>query len=347
MRTGTAPEILTPDIAPSNLAHLRAFDASLAGRSAHTRAAYLRDARVLAVLAGATDLGGLGARELRRMLATLHGRGLSGRSLARMLSSWRALYRVLLDRDANARENPCAGIKAPKAVKKLPSALSPDEAVRLVQIPGDDPLAVRDRALFELAYSSGLRLSELAGLDVDRIDLATGEVRVWGKGAKERIVPVGTAAIAAMRAWLPVRAGMREADANALFVGRSGKRNGRCGRGSRGTSIRTCCGIRSRRTCCNRRGICARCRRCSDTPASRARRSTRTSISSISPRRTTRRTQERNAGSAEQLRESRGARRRAAPARECSAAGLHVAPARASKGAPARPLSWHCFLGRR
>jgi integrase/recombinase XerC len=213
-----------PEIAPANSAHLAAFATSLAGRSANTRAAYLRDARVLAVLAGTADLGSLGSPELRRFLATLHGRGLSGRSLARTLSSWRALYRVLLDHDVGARENPCAGIKAPKAVRKLPSALSPDEAVRLVQIPGGDPLAVRDRALFELAYSSGLRLSELAGLDVGRVDLATGEVRVWGKGAKERIVPVGAAAIAAMRAWLPVRAGVPEADPKALFVGRSGKR---------------------------------------------------------------------------------------------------------------------------
>ena len=141
-----------------------------------------------------------------------------------MLSSWRALYRALLDRDAAVNENPCAGLKAPKSVKKLPAALSPDEAVRLMQIPGDDPLAVRDRALFELAYSSGLRLAELAGLDVDRVDLATGEVRVWGKGAKERIVPVGTAAIAAIRAWLPVRADVPDTDPQALFLGRSGKR---------------------------------------------------------------------------------------------------------------------------
>jgi integrase/recombinase XerC len=115
-------------------------------------------------------------------------------------------------------------LRAPKTVKKLPSALSPDEAVRLVEIPGDDALAMRDRALFELAYSSGLRLAELAGLDVDRLDLATGEVRVWGKGAKERIVPVGAAALTAVRAWLPTRAGMPNADPNALFVGRSGKR---------------------------------------------------------------------------------------------------------------------------
>ncbi len=221
----TAPSgTVAPGIAPTNAAHLADFAAGLARRPAHTRAAYLRDAHVLATLAGAADLAGLSPRELRRFLAVLHGRGLSGRSLARMLSSWRGFYRLLQDRDAAVKENPCAGLKAPKVVKKLPTALSPDEAVRLVEIPGDDSLAVRDRALFELAYSSGLRLAELAGLDADRVDLATGEVRVWGKGAKERIVPVGAAALKAIRAWLPVRAGLTNADPEALFLGKSGKR---------------------------------------------------------------------------------------------------------------------------
>ena len=224
MRKTAQPESASPAIAAANAAHLNAFAAHLAGRPAHTRAAYRRDAALLATLAGSTDMRDLGPRELRRFVGALHGRGLSGRSLARVLSSWRALYRALIDRDATAKENPCAGLKAPKAVKKLPSALSPDEAVRLVEIPGNDPLAVRDRALFELAYSSGLRLAELAGLDVDRVDLATGEVRVWGKGAKERIVPVGAAAAAAVRVWLPVRAALPNADAKALFLGRSGKR---------------------------------------------------------------------------------------------------------------------------
>ena len=184
----------------------------------------MRDAGALVACAGAADIATLTSRELRRFLATLHGRGLSGRSLARMLSSWRSLYRLISDRDVALKENPCASLKAPKAVKNLPSALSPDEAVRLVEIVGDDLLAVRDHALFELAYSSGLRLSELAGLDVDRLDVSAGEVRVWGKGAKERIVPVGAAAIAAVRAWLPVRLGVANADRKALFVGRSGKR---------------------------------------------------------------------------------------------------------------------------
>jgi integrase/recombinase XerC len=218
------PGIAAPAIAPANAAYLAAFASYLAPRPAHTRAAYLRDAQVLAVLAGTADAASLGTRELRRFLATLHGRGLSGRSLARMLSSWRGFYRLLQDRDAAVKENPCAGLKAPKAARKLPSALSPDEAVRLVEIPGGNLLAVRDRALFELAYSSGLRLAELAGLDADRLDLAAGEVRVWGKGAKERIVPVGAAALAAVRAWLPVRAGVPNTDPKALFVGKSGKR---------------------------------------------------------------------------------------------------------------------------
>jgi len=232
MRKTAPSEIAAPVIAPSNAAHVAAFAAHLASRPAHTRAAYLRDTTVLATLAGDTDLAKLRPQELRRFLATLHGRGLSGRSLARTLSSWRAFYRQLQDRDAAMMENPCAGLKAPKSVKRLPSALSPDDAVRLVDIPGDEPLAVRDRALFELAYSSGLRLSELASLDVDGVDLTSGEVRVWGKGSKERIVPVGAAALAAIRAWLDRRAEMTGAGAGpmpnteqkAMFVGRSGKR---------------------------------------------------------------------------------------------------------------------------
>jgi len=179
---------------------------------------------VLAALAGELELTKLAPRELRRFLATLHGRGLSGRSLARMLSSWRAFYRFALEHDGALSENPCASLKAPKAVRRLPSALSPDQAVQLVTIPDEDPLAIRDRALFELAYSSGLRLSELAGLDVDRLDLDGGEVRVWGKGAKERIVPVGGAARAALAAWLPVRASLARDSGDALFIGRGGAR---------------------------------------------------------------------------------------------------------------------------
>jgi integrase/recombinase XerC len=203
---------------------LDAWTRHLATHPAHTRDAYLRDVRALQALAGGEPLAGLSSKELRRHLATLHARGLSGRSLARMLSAWRAFYRFAIERDSALKDNPCAGLKAPKSPRRLPSALSPDEAVQLVAIEGDDVLATRDRALLELAYSSGLRVSELAGLDVASLDLATGEVRVWGKGSKERLVPVGAPAREALRTWLALRATLFARDTSAVFLSRSGRR---------------------------------------------------------------------------------------------------------------------------
>ena len=208
----------------ANEALLAAYTQHLATQPARTREAYLRDVGVLRALAGEAALTALSPAMLRRFLAALHARGLSGRSLARVLSGWRAFYRFALERDPALRDDPCAGLKAPKSARRLPAALSPDEAVRLVTIEGDDPLSIRDRALFELAYSSGLRLSELSGLDVGSVDLTTGEVRVWGKGSKERIVPVGAAAREAIRVWLEVRGGLVVRDAGAMFVSRSGRR---------------------------------------------------------------------------------------------------------------------------
>ncbi|HEY5308850.1 MAG TPA: tyrosine-type recombinase/integrase [Casimicrobiaceae bacterium] len=203
---------------------LEAWERQLATRPAHTRAAYLRDARALQALAGGTALAALNTADLRRFLATLHARGLAGSSLARMLSAWRALYRFAVERDATVADNPCAGLRAPKSARRLPAALSPDEAVQLVAIDGEDVLSVRDRALFELAYSSGLRVSELSGLDVGSLDLAAGEVRVWGKGAKERVVPVGAHAREALGAWFAQRSRHAPADMPAVFVGRGGRR---------------------------------------------------------------------------------------------------------------------------
>jgi integrase/recombinase XerC len=210
------------------VALLAAFATHLATRPEHTRGAYLRDVGQLVSLAGQTPLQNLSRAQLARFLATLHGRGLSGRSLARMLSAWRAFHRFLADRDGEwggkLRDDPSVGLKPPKSPRKLPSALTPDEAVRLVTESPQDAMGKRDHALFELAYSSGLRLSELAGLDVDRVDLVTGEVRVWGKGAKERVVPVGAAAVKALKDWLVERAVIPAVDDGALFVGANGRR---------------------------------------------------------------------------------------------------------------------------
>lgn len=212
--------------ADPNTALVARFAAHLGTRAAHTRNAYLRDVAALAALCGERSLATLARADIARHLATLHGRGLTGRSLARMLSAWRAFFRFLMVGGDALKQDPTAGLRPPKAVRRLPTALSPDEAARLVTIDGDDALSVRDRALFELAYSCGLRLAELAGLDVHGLDLVTGEVRVMGKGSKERIVPVGAAARDACKRWLKLRATLVAPDVPALFVGRQGRRLG-------------------------------------------------------------------------------------------------------------------------
>jgi integrase/recombinase XerC len=189
----------------------------------HTLAAYGRDARLLQSLAGDRAPAALTAHDIRRFIAALHANGLAPRSLARVLCAWRGFYEWLVRR-REASMNPCAGLRPPKAAKRLPEALSPDEAVRLVSIEDDSALGVRDRALFELAYSSGLRVSELTGIDLAALDRASGELRVTGKGSKTRIVPVGKAALDAIAAWLVVRAALARPGEAALFVGRSGRR---------------------------------------------------------------------------------------------------------------------------
>ena len=169
--------------------------------AANTIEAYRRDGALLAGLAGGRPLEALGASDVRRFVATLHGRGQSPRTLARVLSCWRGFYDWLA-RAHGAKVNPCAGVKPPRAARKLPEVLSPDEAVRLVSLEDRSDLGLRDRALFELAYSCGLRVSELTGLDVDAVDAATGEARVTGKGSKTRIVPVLPAVREAIEAYL-------------------------------------------------------------------------------------------------------------------------------------------------
>ena len=191
--------------------------------SAHTLDAYARDARMLLTLAGERGLGELAVPDIRRFVAALHGRGQSPRSLARILSSWRGLFEWLA-RQREIAANPCTGVKAPRAGRKLPEVLSPDEAVSLMDVADDSDLGARDRALFEVIYSCGLRVSEATGLDLGSLDAAGGELRVLGKGAKTRIVPVGSAALAAVAAWLPVRATLAPPGESALFVARSGRR---------------------------------------------------------------------------------------------------------------------------
>lgn len=184
---------------------------------------YGRDLERLLTFAGAKALDALTSHDIRRYLANLHGSGLSARSLARLLSAWRGFF-YYLARDHGYRANPCLGLRAPKARKKLPGTLSPDEATRLMAIGDENLLGARDRAICELFYSSGLRLAELASLDCPNMRVGEGIVRVTGKGGKTREVPVGGYAIRALEAWLIERSKLAACDCPALFLNRRGKR---------------------------------------------------------------------------------------------------------------------------
>jgi integrase/recombinase XerC len=192
--------------------------------SVHTLTAYRHDLALLQGGAGTRPLAELQSHELRRQAMRLHGQGLAVRSVARTLSAWRAYYRWLARRGELAAD-PCVGLRAPKQPRALPKALALEQAAALLAAPGDDVLAVRDRAMLELFYSSGLRLAELASLDISGgLDLASGEVTVTGKRGKTRTVPVGSKAAEALATWVGQRTALAAADEMALFVGRRGKR---------------------------------------------------------------------------------------------------------------------------
>lgn len=188
------------------------------GLSPHTSENYARDIARLIALAEGTALGELDAHHIRQFLGKLRMQRLAPRTLARMLSAWRTFYRYLI-RDHDHTRNPCQGIRAPKSGKRLPKSLSPDEAHRLMQVEGQDALTLRDRAILELFYSSGLRLSELTALKLDQLDLVEGVVRVTGKGNKTRIVPVGAQAAQALQAWLAQRHRYLKGTTQCVFLG--------------------------------------------------------------------------------------------------------------------------------
>lgn len=191
--------------------------------SAHTLVAYRRELAVLCSLLteqGIARWSALPSGVLRQSLAAAHRGGLSPRSIQRRLSAWRSFFAFLVETGALSA-SPALGLKAPKQARRLPQVLDVDEASQLVEISGEDELSLRDRAILELFYSSGLRLSELCGLRWVDIDLAEGEVRVLGKGRKVRIVPVGSAASAALRRWRAAHPAGEPGD--PVFPGRQGR----------------------------------------------------------------------------------------------------------------------------
>ncbi|MBW0148595.1 tyrosine recombinase XerC [Marinobacter arenosus] len=213
----------------SLIAPLEAFIGHLASEKRHsprTCDSYQRDLRGLARWLSHDQQDQwqrVSNHDLRRYVAALSRDGLNGRSIARHLSAIRRFYQYLL-RERLATDNPALDIRAPKSARRLPKVADVDQLNHLLDARPDDPLEVRDLCMFELMYSSGLRLSELAGLDVDSVDLQGGEVRVLGKGGKERVLPVGRKARSSLQAWLPVRAGLAMETEQALFVSRRGDR---------------------------------------------------------------------------------------------------------------------------
>jgi integrase/recombinase XerC len=210
------------------LDHLR-YERRLSPR---TLEAYQRDLlRLLDWLQtqGMTHWAQLSPQQIRTFIASRHRRQIGGKSIQRELSSLRALFRYLL-REGLAENNPAEGIQAPKTPRRLPVNLDADQLGQMLDhVDGDDPLSLRDRAILELFYSSGLRLSELSGLNVSDVHNSDQMLQITGKGNKTRQVPVGIKARKAIDHWLRVRPSLAGADENALFVTQRGRRIGNRG----------------------------------------------------------------------------------------------------------------------
>jgi integrase/recombinase XerC len=196
--------------------------------SSHTDSNYRRDLERFVEHCdkqGVEDWRRLDSQHVRTFAAAEFRRGQSPRTIQRRLSALRSFCNFL-QREGVLSGNPALEVQAPKAKKRLPKTVDADQMSRLLSFRADEQLGVRDKAIMELFYSSGLRLSELTALDLPDIDLRDRTVRVTGKGNKTRIVPVGRFAVDALARWLRERAGMADIGTQALFVGQGGQRLG-------------------------------------------------------------------------------------------------------------------------
>ena len=186
---------------------------------------YLRDINELFKLDKNKRLDSYTIEDIRKNIATLHSKGLSGKSLSRVISSWRGLFNFLIHK-YKFKINPTLGIKAPKIKKLLPQTLSVDQIIKLVDIKDDSFLGLRDHAILELFYSSGLRLSELVNLNKNDINFDDGTITVIGKGNKERVVPVGSFATKAIKKWLKIRKNISglTSETEILFLSQNAKK---------------------------------------------------------------------------------------------------------------------------
>ncbi len=199
--------------------------ANEAGLSPATIDAYRRDLDRLASWCQEREISAPAAiqmADVRAFAASEHRRGLDPRSVQRRLSGLRRFFRYLR-REGVLSDDPTQGVRAPRTKRKLPEVLDVDQVLALLNIPEQDELATRDRAMLELFYSSGLRVSELAGLSWDRLDMDEGLVRVMGKGQRERLVPIGSHAIMALQRWQRIHASLAGADQGRVFTSLKGR----------------------------------------------------------------------------------------------------------------------------
>ncbi len=194
--------------------------------SPHTLNAYRRDLNAFADYCDAQSisvLSDLTPLDVRQYAAKLNRLGKAPSSIQRHLSALRSLCKYLIV-EGLLTKNPAADVQAPKKKRNLPSTLDVDTMNALLELGADEPLAIRDRTMMELLYSSGLRLAELVSLNLDSIDRADHSLRVVGKGSKERQLPIGSRAIEALNVWLKARTLLTTPEEQALFVGRNGRR---------------------------------------------------------------------------------------------------------------------------
>ncbi len=194
--------------------------------SGHTVSNYSRDLNKIVGFCKVKKIdawAAMSVHDVRAYISQRHRRGLSGRSLQRELSTLRSFFKFL-ERENVVTKSPTIGVTAPKTPRKLPQTLDVDQVSRLLNMQASELLAIRDKAMIELMYSSGLRLAELVSLNLGDIDLKEGSARVTGKGAKVRIVPVGKYASEAICEWMKVRGNMVLMDEPALFVSKRGVR---------------------------------------------------------------------------------------------------------------------------
>lgn len=210
----------------ADLQHFYRFLQSEKQFSLHTLKAYRRDINRLMGFIDAQQItawSSLDEQHIRQFVSQLHRQGMGGKSIQRLLSSLRRLFRYLqINRLISS--NPAAHVRAPRAERRLPEVMQPQQLQQLLHTRTEQPLELRDHAILELLYAGGLRLSELISLNLQDIDWSSRQLQVLGKGRKQRHCPFGRAADTALKKWLKCREDLVKGDEQALFVSKSGNR---------------------------------------------------------------------------------------------------------------------------